>query len=235
MQFQSIPKNARLTNDFFSRKNRHIKINQTELEQSKFNYLESNQSKFNQAFNISSVENWSSQFLSLDFKLIHKAIMYAKKHHGEQRRQTGEAYYRHPLSVADIAVNYFCETNVILCSILHDTLEDTKLTRDEIKKEFNATTLNCVVLLTNQKGENLEQRINHILDNTYKLKPPRTDRTLTIKLADRLHNMKSLHVKNREKQQQIAAETIDILLPIAKSLELFDIHDQLQVLCDKHK
>jgi (p)ppGpp synthase/HD superfamily hydrolase len=225
MQFKSIPKNARLTNAFSNQENQHLKSN----------HLKFNQSKLDQHFNISSIENFSQEFLSLDFRLIYKAIQYAKTHHGAQRRQTGELYYRHPLSVADVAVNYFCETNVVLCSILHDTLEDTKLTQDEIKKEFNATTLNCVILLTNKKNENLEQRINHILDNTYKLKPPRTDRTLLIKLADRLHNMQSLHVKTKEKQQRIAAETIDILLPIAKNLELFGIHDELSLLCEKYK
>ncbi len=171
----------------------------------------------------------------VDIELVKKAISYAKRYHGNQLRQTGEKYWHHPISVANAVVNHACETNIICICILHDTLEDTKLSLQKIEIEFNEIIAKGVQLLTNKTGECLEQRINSIMNTSNNNIPPKTDNILLVKLCDRLDNLSTIYVKKIEKRKAIVRETENILLPIAKRLLFRDVLGQMRHLCQKYR
>ena len=171
----------------------------------------------------------------VNIELINKAIEYAKHYHGDQLRQTGESYWFHPVLVASMTAEYYCNTVAIVASILHDTLEDTELTYDKIVDDFCWDVAQVVNHLTNKTEESLEARINDIINSTNNTSEPFTNTILTIKLLDRTHNMSSLHVKKSHKRLAIIAETENILLPIAAELQLHKIYDELNYWCNIYK
>lgn len=140
----------------------------------------------------------------VDLHEIKKAIYYAKKYHGNQKRQTGEPYYSHPLEVAYQISNYRFKTDVLITSILHDTLEDSELTKEMIEYIFGNTIANHVDDLTRIKtGSKIS-----ISENIKALYLAKKYDLLLIKIFDRLHNLQTITVKPIEKIKKIIHETL---------------------------
>jgi guanosine-3',5'-bis(diphosphate) 3'-pyrophosphohydrolase len=141
----------------------------------------------------------------LDFELINKAVYWAKKYHGNQKRKSGEPYYSHPLEVAYMVSGYNLKTDVIAASILHDIVEDTEVTVEMIQSTFGQRIAEMVDRLTRDRPNGTKLSVEQILENAYKHK----DReVLLIKLIDRLHNIQTIESMKIEKQKDIAEETL---------------------------
>ena len=141
----------------------------------------------------------------LDFDLINKAIFWAKKYHGDQKRKSGEAYYTHPLEVAYMVSDYKFKTDVIVASILHDIVEDTKVTAGMIVDNFGWRIAEMVDRLTRDRPDGSKLTIEQILNNIYQLKDIEA---LVVKLFDRLHNVKTLGYQSETKREHTISETI---------------------------
>jgi len=152
----------------------------------------------------------------LDFDLINKAIYWAKKYHGEQKRKSGEPYYSHPLEVAYMISDYKLKTDVIIASILHDIIEDTEVTAGMILDNFSWRITEMVDRLTRDRPDGTKLSVEEIINNAYKLKD---EEVLLIKLFDRLHNLTTLDAITDEKKKKIALETLSNFLAIALSFD----------------
>ncbi len=166
----------------------------------------------------------------LDFDLINKAIYWAKKYHGEQKRKSGEPYYTHPLEVAYIfAENIILEdrkyytTDLIITAILHDTIEDTLLTKDMIEQGFNQYVANNVDDLTRIKTDR-KFTAGETLELIY---PQNKKGILYIKIFDRLHNLRTIGFVSETKRNKIIDETIIYFIPLCSFLGLYDIKREL--------
>ncbi|SPR12704.1 guanosine polyphosphate pyrophosphohydrolase [Orientia tsutsugamushi] len=158
---------------------------------------------------------------------VTKAIKYAKKYHGQQKRDTGEPYYIHPLEVACAVAEYSFETDTIITAILHDTLEDTTLTKEKIAKVFGVKIAEQVFDLTrirNNKKISSREMIKILRQQNKK-------DLLLIKLCDRLHNIQTVFIKSDEKRQKIIIETEQEFIPLARYLKLPKIADKLSGYC----
>ncbi len=167
-----------------------------------------------------------------ELKTIEKAYHYAEKiHHGE-KRLTGDDYISHPLAVAHILTEIHADYFTICASLLHDTLEDT--TYEDIKQEFNVEIADLVDGITKINKLNFENRSgNSEIETQRKILVGlcKDVRVIIIKLADRLHNMRTLWIHSEERQKATAQETIDILTPIANRLGMSKIKGELEDLC----
>jgi (p)ppGpp synthase/HD superfamily hydrolase len=162
---------------------------------------------------------------------IKKAIHYAKKYHGAQKRESGEPYYSHPLEVAYMVSDYLFRTDIIITSILHDTIEDTDLTFEMIQTEFGLLVASQVVDLSRikvvgKKISSAEMVESLWLQKKYDL--------LLVKLFDRLHNIQTIGVKSPEKIYKIAEETISAFLVLAVYLNITDAEKEIIQLCSKY-
>ena len=166
----------------------------------------------------------------LDFNLINKAIYWAKKYHGEQKRKSGEPYYSHPLEVAYMISDYKLKTDVIVSSILHDIIEDTPVTAGMILDNFGWRIAQIVDRLTRDRPDGSKLSVEEVLNNAYQ---KQDEEVLLIKLFDRLHNLKTLNAITEEKKKKIALETLSSFLTIALS---FDEHGDQMIakLCFSH-
>jgi RelA/SpoT family (p)ppGpp synthetase len=176
-----------------------------------------------------------------EIKLVEKAVDFATEKHDKQLRKSGEPYIIHPIAVAILLVELYLDTNSISAAILHDVLEDTECTEEEIKKQFNDDVAQLVVLVT--KVSNIS-KINRGVED-YKSKDKNDYiiqvfmsisidiRAIIIKIADRLHNMKTIEHLKPEKQKRIARETLEIYANIAGRLGLFSIKTELLNICFK--
>lgn len=169
-----------------------------------------------------------------DFALIEKAYYYAKEKHAGQTRASGEPYYTHPVEVAQILAEMKMDAATIATAILHDTVEDTDATYEDIKKEFSAEIadlVNGVSKLTRIESQTLEGKQ---AENFRKLLLAMSEdiRVLLVKLADRLHNMQTLDaIKKPEKRRRIALETLEIYAPLAERVGVHKIKAELEDLC----
>ncbi|WP_371220804.1 HD domain-containing protein [Orientia tsutsugamushi] len=143
---------------------------------------------------------------------VKKAIFYAKKYHGNQKRDTGEPYYMHPLEVARMVADYSFKTDTIITAILHDVIEDTKLTKEKIAMEFNDNIAEQVLALTRNRGSKKTSFMKMIqtLVNQDKVE------LLLIKLLDRLDNIKTIFIKPVKRRQEIILETQQEFIPLAE-------------------
>jgi (p)ppGpp synthase/HD superfamily hydrolase len=141
----------------------------------------------------------------LDFKLINKAIYWAKKYHGDQKRKSGEPYYSHPLEVAYMVSGYNLKTDVIVASILHDIIEDTEVTAGMILDNFSWRIAEMVDRLTRDRPDGSKLSIKEILDRAYQSED---EEVLIIKLFDRLHNVQTLDAMKPDKKIQTIEETL---------------------------
>ncbi|RYE14241.1 MAG: bifunctional (p)ppGpp synthetase/guanosine-3',5'-bis(diphosphate) 3'-pyrophosphohydrolase [Rickettsiales bacterium] len=143
----------------------------------------------------------------LDFTLINKAICWAKKYHGEQKRKSGELFYTHPLEVAYMLADYNLKTEIIVASILHDIVEDTEVTVGMIVDHFSWRIAEMVDRLTRDRPDGTKLEVESILNNAYQSKD---EEILLIKLFDRLHNLYTLDSLVLKKQSDIKLETINL-------------------------
>jgi len=175
-----------------------------------------------------------SNFSEDDEKQMFRAFEIAVDAHKEQRRKSGEPYIFHPIEVARIcAAEIGLGPTAIVCALLHDVVEDTPITLDELREEFSdkiamivdgLTKLDGLHKSTSQQAENFKKVLTTLADDV---------RVVLIKMADRLHNMRTLGAMPRHKQLKIAAETSYIYTPLAHRLGLYQIKTEYQDLCMK--
>lgn len=161
---------------------------------------------------------------------IRKAYEIANAAHEGQKRLSGEPYIMHPLSVAVILASLGMDEASIIAAILHDTVEDTSLTHDEVKKEFGETIADLVDGVTKIGKVPLQTKEEQQAENIRKMliAMSRDIRVIIIKLADRLHNMRTLMFKPEQRRREIARETSEIYAPIAHRLGIRAIKEELE-------
>lgn len=171
-----------------------------------------------------------------DKKEIRKAFEMALESHKDMRRKSGEPYIYHPIAVAQIAAEEIgLGTTSIVCALLHDVVEDTDITLEDIEREFGKKTAKIIDGLTKISGvfdynsslqaENFRKMLLTLADDV---------RVILIKLADRLHNMRTMDFMPRQKQLKIASETIYLYAPLAHRLGLYAIKSELEDLSMKY-
>ena len=161
---------------------------------------------------------------------IKKAYDYAKDLHEGQFRQSGEPYIIHPLNVAYILAEMHADTDTICAGLLHDTLEDTNITKGEIIEEFNVNVASLVDGVTKISKMNFSSKQDQNLANTRKIITGITEdvRIIIIKLADRLHNMRTLEYKTEFKQKENSMEAMEIFVPLAYYIGAYRIKSELE-------
>ncbi len=171
-----------------------------------------------------------------DISLVKKAFSYASFYHDGQKRDSGEDYIIHPLNVAYILAVMHADIDTLCAALLHDTLEDTKATKEEIENEFNSDIASLVDGVSNIKDLNFStiEEVNYA--NTRKIITGITKdvRIIIIKIADRLHNMRTLNYKKQNKQQEKALETMEIYVPFAYYIGAYRIKSELEDLAFKY-
>ncbi len=171
-----------------------------------------------------------------EIEIIEKAIDYAYSKHEGQYRKTGEEYIIHPLSVAIILTTIKADKDTIIASLLHDVLEDTPTPKEELENLFGKTVANLVDGVTKINSINVSTE-NEYLTNYYKkiiVGMSEDVRVIIIKLADRLHNMRTLYAIPVDRQKLKAKETLEILAPIAHRLGMHKIKSELEDLSLKY-
>src|SRR6266446_6573028 len=163
--------------------------------------------------------------------LLNRAYVYAMKAHGEQKRASGDPYFSHPLEVAAILTDLKLD-DATIAAALHDTIEDTPTTRAEIDQIFGPDIGHLVEGLTKLKRLDLVSREAKQAENLRKLLLAIADdvRVLLVKLADRLHNMRTLEYMPAEGRARIAQETIDIYAPLAGRIGMYELREELESL-----
>jgi GTP pyrophosphokinase/guanosine-3',5'-bis(diphosphate) 3'-pyrophosphohydrolase len=170
---------------------------------------------------------------SADEALLNRAYVYAMRMHGSQKRASGDPYFAHPIEVAGILTDYKLDTATIVTALLHDVIEDTEAQRGDIDRLFGAEIGELVEGVT--KLSRLETTADHKrqAENLRKfiLAVSKDVRVLLVKLADRLHNMRTLHfIASAAKRERIARETLDIYAPLARSIGCHRICSELEEL-----
>lgn len=165
-----------------------------------------------------------------EIEIIRKAYYYAEELHKGQKRQSGEDYITHPLNVAYILADMHADRDTVCAGLLHDTLEDTSITKEDIVSIFNKDIANLVDGVTKISKMNFSSKQDHNLANTRKIITSITEdvRIIIIKLADRLHNMRTLGFKSEFKQKENAMETMDIFVPLAYYIGAYRIKSELE-------
>ena len=162
--------------------------------------------------------------------IIRKAYDYAEALHKGQYRQSGEPYITHPLNVAYILAEMHADRDTVCAGLLHDTLEDTDTTKEDIADVFNKNIANLVDGVTKLAKMNFSSKEEQNLANTRKIITGITSdvRIIIIKLADRLHNMRTLEFKSEFKQKENALETMEIFVPLAYYIGAYRIKSELE-------
>jgi GTP diphosphokinase / guanosine-3',5'-bis(diphosphate) 3'-diphosphatase len=165
-----------------------------------------------------------------DEDLLNRAYVYAMRAHGEQTRASGDPYFSHPLEVAAILTNLKLDDATIVAALLHDTIEDTEATRAEIDRLFGHEIGALVEGLTKLKKLDLVTREAKQAENLRKLLLAIADdvRVLLVKLADRLHNMRTLEFVPPASRRRIAEETLDIYAPLAGRMGMQSMREELE-------
>ncbi len=163
-------------------------------------------------------------------EMVKKAYYYAEELHKDQKRQSGEDYITHPLNVAYTLAEMYADTDTLCAALLHDTLEDTKITKEQIAKDFNETVAYLVDGVTKISRMNFSTKEAQNMANTRKIiTSMRNDiRIIIIKLADRLHNMRTLQYKSEYKQKENAQETLLLYVRLADRIGLHVIKRELE-------
>ena len=171
-----------------------------------------------------------------DVDLIKTAYRFGERAHEGQFRKSGEPYITHPVAVASILADWFMDHQALIAALLHDVMEDTGVTKLEIADQFGKPVADLVDGLS--KLERLEYQTKETAqaENFRKmvLAMAKDIRVIIVKLADRLHNMRTLDAMREDKRRRIAQETIDIYAPVANRIGLNKVYRELQDLCFKH-
>ena len=165
-----------------------------------------------------------------DEALLNRAYVYAMKAHGEQRRASGDPYFSHPIEVAAILTDLKLDDATIAAALLHDTIEDTETTRAEIDSLFGHDIGTLVEGLTKLKRLDLVTKEAKQAENLRKLLLAIAEdvRVLLVKLADRLHNMRTLHFMPLEARRRAAEETLEIYAPLAGRMGMHEMREELE-------
>jgi GTP pyrophosphokinase len=171
-----------------------------------------------------------------DLELIQKAYIFAAQAHAGQTRLSGEPYLSHPLSVANVLADMTLDEATVAAGLLHDTVEDTKATIDEIEELFGEEVADIVDGVTKISKMQFESKAVAQAENIRKMILAMAEdiRVLMVKLADRLHNMRTLDFQSSVKQRLIAQETLEIYAPLANRLGLHRTKVELEDLCLKY-
>lgn len=170
-----------------------------------------------------------------EVEIIKKAYEYAKTLHEGQYRQSGEPYIIHPLNVAYILAEMHADKDTVCAGLLHDTIEDTKITKEDIAHDFNQDIANLVDGVTKLAKMNFSTKEEQNSANTRKIITGITSdvRIIIIKLADRLHNMRTIEYKSEFKRKENSIETMEIFVPLAYSIGAYRIKSELEDLSFK--
>jgi MFS family permease len=173
-------------------------------------------------------EEEQKQRKKINRKLIEKAIVFAKKYHGNQLRKTGEPFYSHPLAVASIVSSFKLGSNIICGAILHDIVEDTDCSLEIIKKEFNPEIAELVRLATRiSNNVKIKLSIKSLFNN---IRASYNPDAMLIKCCDRLHNLMTAHGLNKAKQIALVIETLESVLPsVAYGVDKCNVNDKLRL------
>jgi len=166
-----------------------------------------------------------------DEDALNRAYVFAMKKHGAQLRASGDPYYSHPVEVAGILTKFKLDSASIIAGLLHDTVEDTDTTIEEIRSLFGEQVAQLVDGLTKLAMIELKSKNDKQAENFRKLLLAMSEdiRVLLIKLADRLHNMRTLHfLQKPEKRARIARETLDIYAPLAERIGMQEVKSELE-------
>lgn len=171
-----------------------------------------------------------------EVEIVKRAFDYADNLHAGQMRQSGEPYISHPLNVAYILADMHADRDTICAGLLHDTLEDTNITKENIAHDFNQNIANLVDGVTKLSKMNFSSKQDQNYANTRKIITGITEdvRIIIIKLADRLHNMRTLQFKSEFKQKENALETMEIFVPLAYYIGAYRIKSELEDLSLKY-
>jgi GTP pyrophosphokinase len=181
-------------------------------------------------------ERIRSYFPNADMSLIERAFHFSENAHKGQFRRSGEPYFSHPLSVAGILADLHLDLDSIITGLLHDTVEDTHASLEDVRREFGDTVATLVDGVTKisqikfknsheKQGENIRKMIVAMGKDV---------RVVLVKLADRLHNMRTLHFMPFEKQERIAIETLEIYCPLAGRMGINRLKIELEDLCFRY-
>lgn len=189
-----------------------------------------------------SIQYDSSRFSQAENATITRALEFAVQAHGDQKRMTGEPYAIHPIAVAQIVAQWGLDSEAIAAALLHDVVEDTAVTIDELKAEFGEKVAELVEGLTKLKlsasprpaADSLRTDLNN--ENLRKLLLATTKdfRVILIKLADRLHNMRTLGALSDDKRARISRESLEVFAPLADRLGMGQLKGELEDLGFEH-
>ncbi|MBS0504939.1 MAG: bifunctional (p)ppGpp synthetase/guanosine-3',5'-bis(diphosphate) 3'-pyrophosphohydrolase [Proteobacteria bacterium] len=179
------------------------------------------------------VERVKSYDPDADEALINRAYVFSMQAHGTQKRASGDPYYSHPIEVAGILTDLHLDDETIATAILHDTIEDTVATHEEIEAKFGPNVARLVDGVTKLSKIEAQTENQRAAENLRKFLLAMSDdiRVLLVKLADRLHNMRTLHfIKDEAKRRRIARETMDIYAPLAERIGMYEFMKEMQTL-----
>ena len=171
-----------------------------------------------------------------DCQKLRKAYAYTERMHVNQKRASGEPYFVHPCAVANILMDLGLDGATSTAALLHDVIEDTSATEEDVRREFGDEVLMLVSGVTKLERAFYTSTEEADAENFRKVfvAMAKDVRVIIIKLADRLHNMRSLNFLSHERQQRIAKETLDIYTPLAGRLGISQIKCELEDLCLKY-
>ncbi|GGC99956.1 RelA/SpoT family protein [Undibacterium terreum] len=186
---------------------------------------------------ITDLTNRLSEYLAPgDLKLVKEAYRFSDEMHLGQVRKSGEPYISHPIAVAEICAEWKLDVQAIMAALLHDVMEDQDVKKEELIERFGAPVATLVDGLSKLEKIEFQSQIEAQAENFRKmlLAMARDVRVILVKLADRLHNMRTLGAMAPEKQRRISRETMEVYVPIAHRLGLNNIYRELQDLAFSH-
>ncbi|MDG1226276.1 MAG: RelA/SpoT family protein, partial [Burkholderiales bacterium] len=171
-----------------------------------------------------------------ELSLLEEAYQYSRKAHQGQFRKTGEPYVSHPVAVSQILTSWNLDAPALIAALLHDVVEDTHITKAEIGRKYGEVVADLVDGVSKLDKISFESQKHEQAENFRKmlLAMAKDVRVMLIKLADRLHNMRTLTAMQPQKRRRIAKETLEIYAPIANRLGLNDVYRELQELSLSH-
>ena len=171
-----------------------------------------------------------------DLELLRRAYVFSAREHRGQLRKSGEPYLIHPLEVANILAELRLDVVCVVCGLLHDVVEDTLTTTETVEEYFGKEAAHIIEGLTKISKMNFSSVEEHQAENFRKMLMAMVDdiRIILIKLADRLHNMRTLQHLSEERRARIANETLEIYAPLAGRLGIGRIKSELEELCLKN-